>query len=259
MRKLSFILLTVSMTAVSSAPAAPPASAEALYEAKTYRNAAGETLPYRLMRPAGVDRGKTYPLVLFLHGAGERGVDNQKQLIHGAGVFATPENRRKYPCFVVAPQCPAEARWVEVDWSQPAYTPPEKPSPTLRLVGELVDKLVAELPVDKGRVYATGLSMGGYGTWELIVSRPQRFTAAMPLCGGGDPGRAVNLKDLPLWAFHGAADTVVPTCRTTTMIDAIRHAGGQPRITIYPGTGHDCWTRTYADPAVLAWFFAQRK
>jgi predicted peptidase len=258
---ISFIVLPLGITLLVAAQAASAADDQwqKLYEAKTYKDAAGNALPYRLLTPEKIEPGKTYPLVLFLHGAGERGDDNAAQLMHGAGEFAKSANRQTYPCFVVAPQCPAKKGWVEVDWGRSAHTMKEKPSEPLRLALELVDKLAAELPVDKGRIYVTGLSMGGYGTWEAAARRPDFFAAALPICGGGDLAQAAKLKNLPLWAFHGDKDPGVPVGRTTAMIEAIRKAGGAPKMTIYSGVGHDCWTRTYADPAVLAWLFEQKK
>lgn len=228
-------------------------------ESKTYENAKGESLPYRLLKPEKIEPGKTYPLVLFLHGAGERGVDNTAQLVHGVGQFAKPENRRKYPCFLVAPQCPNERRWVEVDWALPSHTMPKTPSTSLRLAFELFDRLATELPVDKDRFYITGISMGGFGTWDAIQRRPGFFAAAVPICGGGDTAEASKLKDLPIWAFHGDRDSVVPPRRTPDMIAAIRQAGGEPKMTIYPGVDHNSWTATYADPALFVWLFDQKK
>ncbi len=258
MHRLASIAVTLSIAVVTlrDGCAAPP-TADA-FEAQTYQ-AAGAAIPYRLLRPEKIEPGKRYPLVLFLHGAGERGTDNAKQLIHGTGEFAKPENRQKYSCFLVAPQCPAGRRWAELDWSRPAKAGPEPPPEPLQLALDLVDKLVADLPVDRSRIYVTGLSMGGFGTWAAIARRPEFFAAAIPICGGGDPATAPKLKNLPIWAFHGDNDHTVPSQRTTAMIDAIRKAGGTPKLTLYPGVGHDSWTRTYSDPAVLAWFFSQRR
>jgi predicted peptidase len=231
------------------------------YEAKTYTNADAQALPYRLLKPEKIEPGQRYPLVLFLHGIGERGTDNARQLLHGAGEFAKAANRRKYPCFVVAPQCPADRLWVRKDLKKlnaAEYVMSEKPSQPMALVLELVDKLAVDLPVDKGRIYVTGLSMGGFGTWDLIQRRPEFFAAAIPICGRGDLACAAKLKNLPIWAFHGDADPLVPVDRTKSMIEAIRHAGGTPKMTLYPGVGHDSWTATYANPEVLAWLFAQK-
>ena len=136
---------------------------------------------------------------------------------------------------------------------------PEAPSVPLMLTFELIDKLAAKLPVDKRRLYITGLSMGGFGTWDAIARRPRYFAAAMPICGGGDTAQAAKLKSLPLWAFHGDHDGTVLPRRTTDMIAAIRQAGGRPKMTLYPGVNHDSWSRTYADPAVLDWLFAQKR
>ncbi|MEN6452398.1 MAG: alpha/beta hydrolase-fold protein [Thermoguttaceae bacterium] len=250
-------VLGVSIPAASIADAA--GTWQDLCDAKTYKSAAGESLPYRLLKPEKIEPGKTYPLVLFLHGAGERGADNAKQLTHGAREFAKADVRRRHPCFVLTPQCPEGKRWVEVDWALPAHTMPAKPSVPMRLALELVDKLVGDLPIDKGRIYVTGLSMGGFGAWDAPLRRPGLFAAAMPVCGGGDLGQAAKFKDMPVWAFHGDHDHTVLPSRTTDMIEAIRKAGGHPKMTIYPGVDHDCWTATYANPKVLDWLFAQQK
>jgi dienelactone hydrolase len=247
-------------------PSPPPGprdggSWQDLYEAKTYTGAEGRKLPYRLLKPTAIEPGKQYPLVLFLHGLGERGDDNVKQLVHGAGDFAKAANRRKYPCFVVAPQCPGDKRWIRQtlkELKSPHFAMTEKPADPMILVLELLDKLAADLPVDKERIYVTGLSMGGFGTWDLVQRRPDFFAAAIPICGRGDSAQATKLKNLPIWAFHGEKDPVVPVQCTKTMIEAIRRAGGSPKMTLYPGVGHDSWTATYADPEVMAWLFAQK-
>jgi predicted peptidase len=259
---LRFIFVVISIVVAGFAFLQSTSAAEPwqdLYEAKKYTNAKGDALPYRLLKPERVESGKSYPLVLFLHGAGERGVDNAAQLIHGAGQFATPENRRKYPCFVVAPQCPDDRRWVEVDWALPSHTMPKTPSVPMELALELVDRLAGELPIDKNRLYITGLSMGGYGTWDAIQRRPDFFAAAVPICGGGDTAEALKLTKMAIWAFHGDRDSVVPAHRTSEMIEAIRRAGGSPKMTLYPNVDHDSWVATYADPAMMAWLFAQKK
>ncbi len=255
-----FLLLLLSMTAFALLQTASAADSwQDAYEAKTYQGADEKTLPYRLLRPEKIEPGKTYPLVLFLHGLGERGDDNAKQIVYFAEGFTKPERRQKYPCFVVAPQCPLDAHWVEVDFYAPSHVMPEKPSVPLKLALELVEKLAAELPVDKSRLYITGLSMGGYGTWDAIQRRPDFFAAAMPVCGGGDPAQTPKLKNLPIWAFHGEKDRTVPLHRTTDMIEAIRKAGGTSKLTIYPGVDHNSWDATYADPEVWAWLFAQKR
>lgn len=230
-----------------------------LYETGKYEDAGGQSLPYRLLKPEVIEPGKSYPLVLFLHGVGGRGDNNTQQLANGVGEFVKPENRQKYPCFVVAPQCPPDDKWANIDWILKSHTMAEKMTEPLRLALDLFEKLAAELPVDKGRLYITGLSMGGFGTWDAIQRRPDYFAAAMPVCGGGDTAEAPKLKDLPLWAFHGDMDATVLPIRTKAMIEAIRKAGGTPKMTIYPQVGHNCWINAYADPAAMEWLFAQKK
>ncbi|HEX7261026.1 MAG TPA: prolyl oligopeptidase family serine peptidase, partial [Luteolibacter sp.] len=218
----------------------------------------GNTIPYRQLSPGNSQPGKRYPLVLFLHGAGNRGTDNKLQLQWVLPVFASEENRAKHPCFVIAPQCPNNKRWVEVDWGRASHTMPVEPSESLALALELIDHAVKTLPVDHSRIYVCGLSMGGYGTWDAISCRPHFFAAAIPVCGGADLAQAANLTNIPIWAFHGGKDSVVQPARTTGMIEAITKAGGHPKMTIYPDVQHDSWVRSFNDPATLDWLFAQQ-
>lgn len=238
-----------------------PAGWHSLFEKCEFTNPTQEKLLYRLLRPDSIEPGKTYPLVLFLHGAGERGDDNTAQLVHGLREFVRPDRRRAYPAFVVVPQCPLDCKWVEVPWDGLEHSLPEESSPNLRLCHELLEKLSGELPVDRDRVYLTGLSMGGFGTFDAISRWPERFAAAVPICGGGDPRPEVvsRFRSLPLWAFHGDQDQLVPPDRTRRMVAALQEAGGQPRYTEYPGVGHDSWTPAYADDALFEWLFQQRR
>lgn len=231
------------------------------YEARVYKNDAGQTLNYRLLipkdySPAGTEK---FPLVLFLHGAGERGDDNKKQLVHGTREFATEANRTKYPCFVIAPQCPNDKKWAEVDWSSDTHKQPAEDSISLKLTRELMKSLEKEFRIDDKRLYVTGLSMGGYGTWDMITRTPDLFAAAIPICGGADETTADRITKLPVWAFHGDKDGAVKPERSRRMIAAIEKAGGKPKYTEYPGVGHDSWTQTYANPEVMAWLFAQKR
>jgi predicted peptidase len=228
-------------------------------EKHIYRDADGKELPYRLLKPLHAVEGKKYPLVIFLHGAGERGSDNEKQLIHGVPQFATKEAREKYPCFLIAPQCPAGQRWVEVDWSADSHTQPKEPGEAGRLTLELIDHAMKEMPIDPKRVYLTGLSMGGYGTWDLLARRPDLFAAAAPVCGGADEATAGKIKDVPVWAFHGAKDTAVKPARSRNMIAALEKAGGKPKYTEYPDVGHNSWDNAYKDPKFYEWLFGQKK
>ena len=227
------------------------------FEARVYRDSSGGSLPYRLLKPKDYDAGKRYPLVLFLHGAGERGDDNRAQLVQGAKDFASDEIMGKYPCFVVAPQCPGDAQWVDTPWSADSHTMPAAPTAPLRMSLELLSALEQEFSIDSHRIYVTGLSMGGFGAWDAIQRHPRRFAAAVPLCGGGDAALAKSIAQIPIWAFHGADDTAVKPKRSRDMLAAIKAAGGSPKYTEYPNTGHDCWTPTYRNLELYAWLFAQ--
>ncbi len=230
-----------------------------MYEARTCVDAQGDNSPYRLMRPSKYDPAQKYPLVVFLHGAGERGSDNEAQLKWGMEDFAAPQLREKYPCFVVAPQCPSEEKWVNVDWTLSSHSMPEKPANAMRLVLELIEQLRKEFSIDGDRLYITGLSMGGYGAWDAIQRHPNLFAAAAPVCGGGDPAFANRIAKLPIWAFHGDEDTAVKPQRSREMIEALEAAGGEPKYTEYAGVGHNSWSPTYANPEFYVWLFAQKK
>ncbi|MCE9631007.1 MAG: alpha/beta fold hydrolase [Planctomycetia bacterium] len=215
---------------------------------------------YRLLRPAAVAPATRYPVVLFLHGAGERGHDNAQQLKYLPTWLAEPDLRKRYPCFVVAPQCREEHKWVDVDWSQ-GESSPQTPEPTADLAAAVaaLDAVMKDEAVDPNRIYLTGLSMGGYGTWDLAARMPERFAAILPICGGGDAITAPRIAGLPIWCFHGDADQIVPVERSRRMIAAVKAAGGEPRYSELPGVGHDSWTPAYRDPAVLEWLFNQSR
>jgi lysophospholipase L1-like esterase/dienelactone hydrolase len=229
------------------------------FEAREFSSADGAKLPYRLLKPAAIEAGKKYPLVVFLHGAGEVGSDNAIQLKHGAPLFAKPESREKFPCFVFAPQCPKGKKWVEWDWLAGPNSAPAEPAPTLKLVLAAMDALAEEFGTDPDRTYVTGLSMGGAGTWDLITRHPEKFAAAIPVCGGGDLEKAAAAKSVPVWAFHGLADNVVPPARSSEMVARLRAAGGKSVLIEYPGVAHDSWTFAYTEPNLLPWLFAQRR
>jgi predicted peptidase len=235
---------------------------EKLLEKQTFTKGAAN-LPYRMLKPDGYTQAGTnrYPLVIFLHGIGERGTDNRRQLRNGVEELVTDASRKKHPCFLVVPQCPRDKLWCEVT---PTGTRPNLPlaqSPTepAALVLELIDAVCKEYRVDTDRIYLTGVSQGGYGTWDLIAREPALFAAAMPVCGGGDPAQAEKLTELPIWAFHGDEDPLVPVERSRDMIAAIKHAGGEPKYTEYKGVGHESWTPTYKNVDVLEWLFRQKK
>ena len=245
----------LSLTALLLAPisgwADKKPDLEKLLEAKTFTQGKA-SLSYRLLQPATIDKEKTYPLVIFLHGAGERGKDNKAQLKHGVGDFASEERMKKSPCFLIAPQCPTGRHWAISDKGSADAEPGQ-------LVLDLIEKTCKELPIDRKRIYLTGLSMGGYGTWDLMARKPDLFAAGIPVCGGGDEKKADKLVKIPLWVFHGDKDAAVKVERSRNMVAAIKKAGGKPDYTEYPGVGHDSWSRTYSDAKVLDWLFAQKK
>lgn len=223
-------------------------------EAKTFKGSGGGTLLYRLHASKAPEGGKL-PLVLFLHGAGERGDDNSAQVKHGIKQFLARE--AKYPCVLVVPQCPKNLWWSGNRRSQTA-TGDEKGPDTMSLVIELLESLQKELPLDPKRLYVTGLSMGGFGTWDLLVRKPAMFAAGIPVCGGGDVSKAAVIAKIPQWVHHGDKDTAVNVEQSRKMVAAMKTAGGEPKYTEYPGVGHNSWDNTYADDAVYEWLFAQK-
>lgn len=236
---------------------AAPTRAADMYEAKVFQDQ-GQTLRYRLLKPAQYDANKKYPLVVFLHGAGERGDDNKAQLKHVASIFTTPQNLAKYPCFVLAPQCPNNQKWSEVDWGASTHKQPKDPSKPMALAMKVIDQLEKDYSIDTSRVYIMGLSMGGYGTWDALGRYPGKFAAGVPICGGGDETMAATIAKTPVWVFHGGSDTTVKTVRSRNMVEAIRKAGGTPKYTEYPGVGHDSWTPATKEPQLLPWLFEQK-
>ena len=219
---------------------------------------------YRLLRPERLEgdtaTNSRLPLVLFLHGAGERGSDNVNQLKYLPTWLAEPAARRRHPCFVLAPQCRMDERWVDVSWADGHSTPQSaKASVDLAAAMAALEDVLARESVDSSRIYLTGLSMGGFGTWDLAARTPERFAAIMPVCGGGDERVAGRIASLPTWCFHGDADTAVPVDRSRAMIAAVRAAGGRPIYSELAGVGHDSWTPAYRDGFVLDWLFAQRR
>ena len=260
--KTAFLLALIAAFVTKTAfcddanPTADPAGAE--FQSHVYIGDTGGTLPYRLLEPAGYDTAKgPYPLLIFLHGAGERGTDNRLQLTHGA-----PLMRRaaaQYGCFVLAPQCPPEKIWAGRHWKDKNHRLTAKPSQPMRLLLGLVDKIEKQYAIDPDRLYVMGLSMGGFGTWDLVQRHPGRFAAAVPICGGGDETLTEPLVALPIWVFHGDKDLAVPVARSRRMVEAIRSAGGNPRYTEYPGVGHNSWDSAFAEPQLLDWLCGQKR
>jgi poly(3-hydroxybutyrate) depolymerase/lysophospholipase L1-like esterase len=221
----------------------------------------GEHYGYRLLTPPHVEAGQRYPLLVFLHGAGERGRDNQVSLKYLPEAMARTPYRDRHPAYVLVPQCRDGQRWVEADWAarRSSRMRPD-PSPMMAMAMALVDKTLRTLPIDLDRVYLAGISMGGYGAWELAARRPGTFAAVVPVCGGGDEASAQLLASTPIWAWHGGADNVVWPERTRSMIEAIQRAGGTPKYTELPGVGHMSFVPAFAPGSgVLDWIFEQHR
>jgi predicted peptidase len=209
------------------------------------------TIPYRLFIPVDYDPSQSYPLVLFLHGAGERGTDNRRQLSVQTAplVFVRPENQAQWPCFMLAPQCPQNGVWDNIGH--------EDPSLWMALTLAAIDDLTNSYSIDTSHLYITGLSMGGFGTWDTITRFPGLFAAAVPIAGGGDPSLAYRCAQTPIWDFHGGADHTVPPRFSREMIAAVIAAGGEPGYTEYPGIDHvGSWNLAYAEPYLLPWLFS---
>ncbi len=228
------------------------------FEKKVFTGKDGSKLNYRLLVPAAVKAGEKYPLVIFLHGAGERGDDNTAPLIHGVKRFAQDDFLKQYPCYVIAPQCPTGQLWASKPWTDPNPELAAEPSAPTKLLMELMDGMEKDLPIDTQREYVTGLSMGGYGTWEMAQRQPKRFAAIVPICGGADNKNMAGIKDLPIWIFHGDKDGAVPVERSREAVAALKALGAKPIYTEYPGVGHDSWNPAYADLKLYEWLFAQK-
>jgi predicted peptidase len=215
----------------------------------------GNSLPYRLLKPVNPQALERFPLIIFLHGSGERGSDNEAQLKHIKNLVLDTDNRGRYPCYVLAPQCPANELWAEhnKDGSVKA-----QPTTSMGMVMQLVEQISKDFPIDASRIYITGVSMGGYGTWDLLARYPEKFAAGVPVCGGGDERTASKMKKIPIWAFHGALDDRVPARQSQKMIQAIQKAGGKPGYTEYPDIKHDSWVQAYQEPHLLPWLFKQK-
>ncbi len=225
-----------------------------LFDNLTYVNGNLE-INYRLYKPK--NNAEKYPIILFLHGAGERGIDNEKHLKHIAHL-ASEESQKDYPCYILAPQCPAGTKWVNVEWTLKSHVMPAI-SPTLQATLDLLKKVLQNNKIDEKRIYVVGLSMGGFGVWDILCREPKLFAAAIPICGGGDESQAYLIKDIPIWAFHGLQDKVVLPSRTQNMVKAIEKLNGKAQMTLYPEIGHAAWEKALHSPETWQWLFSQSK
>lgn len=195
---------------------------------------------YLLFLPQDYEKDKRlWPLMVFLHGAGESGDD--VELVKRNGPPKIVEEKKDFCFILLSPQCPQGEWW------------------PFEILNLLLDEIISQYRVDEGRIYLTGLSMGGYGTWHFAVAHRERFAAIAPICGGGPVDQACKLRELPVWAFHGARDNVVPIERSEEMVTALKACGGNVKFTAYPDANHDSWTATYANPELYDWLLSHRR
>ncbi len=237
MRPTTLIAASLLIALASNAGADPKN-----YAARTFTGPGGKTLGYRIFIPKDYSSSKSYPLMLALHGSGERGSDNLAQIKYPfTHMWSDSALQARHPSFAVAPQCPITSSGWDV-----------------ALLGALLDSLGREFNLDSKRLYVSGLSMGGYGTWGLVTKYPGRFAAAVPVCGGGDTSQAGKLVDQPLWVFHGDADPVVNVANSRNMVAAIKARGGQlVKYTEYKGVGHESWIPAAKEPGLEDWIYAK--
>ncbi len=233
---------------------------------KEYYIVGKDTLPYRILLPVNYDASTKYPLIYFLHGSGERGNDNEKQLVHGGKLFLTEDNRRDYPAIVVFPQCPQNSSWTNVSFKRAAdgnrqfnFMSDTPVTRAMVMAQGLVKQLLSSYPVKKKQVYVAGLSMGGMGTFEIVRRNPSLFAAAIPICGGGNTDVKRKMKKVDWWIFHGAKDASVPVALSEQMHEALLNAGAKAKLTIYPEATHNSWDSAFAEKELLPWLFSQRK
>ena len=223
-----------------------------------------DTLNYRLLMPLDYDPNKQYPVHLFLHGAGERGSDNSSQLTYVDNLFLKKENREQYKSWVILPQCPNDDRWPSLssdnEWNNNFEKKTTKPNKSLGLVMKLMDTFIERKQVNKRKVYVSGLSMGGMGTFEILYRRPDMFAAATPICGNGIAAYAKRYATkASVWVFHGSDDKVVQPKHSLKIAKAIIASGGSPKMTLYENVGHDSWNNAFAEPNFLKWIHSKSK
>jgi len=226
----------------------------------------GDTLNYRVLYPNDFSEEEKYPVVLVLHGAGERGDNNESQLVHGSDLFLDKGNRKKFPAIVIFPQAPKEDYWAKVEVKRDTmpfqfdFKNTEEPTRSLALVMKMMDSVVAQKFVNKENVYVGGLSMGGMGTYEILYKKPEMFAAAFAICGGANPEIAKGYAEgLNIWIFHGEKDDIVPSELSKAMAKSINHFGGNAKVSLYPNDNHNSWDSAFSEPYLLPWLFSHNR
>ncbi len=237
-----------------------------LYQKRVYKAKNGDVLNYRMLYPKDYNPDIKYPVLVFLHGSGERGNDNEKQLMHGGDLFLKDSNRDKFPAIILFPQCPEGKTWASLDIriqdGKKTYrrTSGQKPGEMAELLNDLLKEIKKNFKVDSKRLYIMGLSMGGFGTLEMLYLFPNTFAAAVPICGGHMTDLAgVYAKKVPIWLFHGAKDTVVPTDLSRNLYTRLKELGAEVKFTEFPDANHNSWDSTFATPELLPWIFSHHK
>jgi predicted peptidase len=259
---------TLILFSLISITAMPKSVAQDFYEFQKKEFIKGkDTLRYRMLLPENYDSTKKYPLVLFLHGAGERGRDNNKQLVHGASLFLQPGNRKNFPAIVLFPQCPPKPGY----WSSVVLNASKKPyhfdfnysrpiTKPLESALTLVRQMISANRVDTSRIYIMGLSMGGMGTLEAVYHNPTLFAAAIPICGGGDVKAFTKAQTkIPFWFFHGDKDDIVEVKYSRQLVAKLKELKAVVTYTEYPEVNHNSWDNAFAEPNLLPWLFSQKR
>jgi len=224
-----------------------------------------DTLLYRMLLPENFDPEKKYPVLLFLHGSGERGNDNEAQLIHGSKLFLRSDIRRDFPAIVVFPQCPKGDLWANVkigdgkSGDRFGFQKGGEPGKAMKLLLGLQSYLKSQKYSDKSRFYVGGLSMGGMGTFEILRRKPKGFAAAFAICGGDHIENVKKYKNVPLWIFHGGKDTAVPLSKSEAVVNELKRLNQQPKFTVYPEAGHNSWDPAFAEPEFISWIFSHKR
>ncbi|RAV28468.1 phospholipase [Sinomicrobium soli] len=256
-RTVLSLLCLVLYTALSSA------QDHSLYQQREFVSGS-DTLLYRVLYPEDFSESREYPVVLFMHGAGERGNDNNTQLTHGSKLFVQDSVRKRFPAIVIFPQCPKDDYWANARINRDKtplkirFRYGRKPTRALGLVMRMMDSITEAPYVKQDQVYVMGLSMGGMGTFELLYRKPGMFAAAVPVCGGGKPASVKEYAtQVPLWIFHGARDNVVDPVFSVRMVERLLKEGGTPRFTLYENANHNSWDPAFAEPELLPWLFSK--
>jgi predicted peptidase len=225
----------------------------------------GDTLSYRMLLPANFDATKQYPVLFFLHGSGERGNDNEAQLVHGTKPFLNAENRQKYPAIIIFPQCPQGDFWANVKFGDGksserfSFQKGAKSNKSMSMLMALAAKMKSEKFTDTDRFYVGGLSMGAMGTFEILRRKPNLFASAFAICGGDHVENVKKYKHVPLWVFHGAKDNVVHIQKSEIVVNELKRLGSDVKFTVYPDANHNSWDAAFAEPDFLSWIFSFRR